>query len=156
SSVFIRGRIVFSFRPPPMKTPGYRLAVFGQPVAHSLSPRIHRLFGKQLGVEIEYTAIESGVDELPDRLAAFRSDGGSGANLTVPLKQAGLKLCTDIDRPTRQARAVNTLRLATDGWQGYNTDGAGLVLDFDRLGIDLAGQRILVVGAGGAVAGILG
>src|SRR5699024_4185712 len=68
----------------------------------------------------------------------------------------GLKLCTDIDRPTRQARAVNTLRLATDGWQGYNTDGAGLVLDFDRLGIDLAGQRILVVGAGGAVAGILG
>lgn len=139
-----------------MKAQSHKLAVFGQPVAHSLSPRIHRLFGKQLGVEIEYTAIESGIDELPDRLAAFCSQGGSGANLTVPLKQAGLRLCADIDRPARQARAVNTLRLASDGWQGYNTDGAGLLLDFDRLGIDPAGRRILVIGAGGAVAGILG
>ncbi|RFF30307.1 shikimate dehydrogenase [Wenzhouxiangella sediminis] len=133
-----------------------RLAVFGQPVAHSLSPRIHRLFGEQLGIDVEYSAIESGVDELPDRLAAFRGSGGTGANLTVPLKQTGLKLCTRIDRPARQAHAVNTLRLADDGWHGYNTDGAGLLLDFDRLGIDPAGRRILIVGAGGAVAGILG
>lgn len=134
----------------------YKLAVFGQPVAHSLSPRIHRLFGAQLGIEVDYTAVEAGIDELAERLAAFRSEGGSGANLTVPLKQAGLKLCTSVDRPARQARAVNTLRLDHDGWHGYNTDGAGLVLDLDRLGIDPAGRRILIVGAGGAVAGILG
>ncbi len=139
-----------------MKRQSHRLAVFGQPVAHSLSPRIHGLFGKQLGIEVDYTAIESGIDELPDRLASFRNRGGTGANLTVPLKQAGLRLCAGIDRPARQARAVNTLRLATDGWRGYNTDGAGLLLDFYRLGINPAGRRILVIGAGGAVAGILG
>jgi shikimate dehydrogenase len=134
----------------------FKLAVFGQPVAHSLSPRIHRLFGEQLGIGVDYTAIESGVHELPDRLSAFRADGGYGANLTVPLKQAGLKLCTRVDRPARLAHAVNTLRLGEDGWAGFNTDGAGLMLDFDRLGIEVSGRRVLVVGAGGAVAGLLG
>lgn len=134
----------------------YKLAVFGQPVAHSLSPRIHRLFGEQLGIEVDYTAVEAGIDELPGRLASFRDDGGTGANLTVPLKQAGMKLCAGVDRPARQARAVNTLRLSDDGWHGHNTDGAGLLLDLDRLGIDPAGRSILVIGAGGAVAGILG
>jgi len=139
-----------------MNSTPLKLAVFGQPVAHSLSPRIHRLFGKQLGIGVEYTAIESGVDELPDRLSAFRAAGGQGANLTVPLKQAGLKLCTRIDRPARLAHAVNTLKLAEDGWAGYNTDGAGLMLDFDRLGIEVEARRVLIVGAGGAVAGLLG
>ncbi len=139
-----------------MSAPRVKLAVFGQPVAHSLSPRIHCLFGEQLGIDVDYTAIEAGIDELPDRLATFRNQGGTGANLTVPLKQAGLKLCTRVDRQARQARAVNTLSLADDGWQGYNTDGAGLMLDFERLGIDPGGRRILITGAGGAVAGILG
>lgn len=134
----------------------YNLAVFGQPVAHSLSPRIHRLFGEQLGIDVDYSAIEADIDELAEKLAAFRADGGTGANLTVPLKQAGLRLCTRVDRPARQAHAVNTLHLEDDGWHGYNTDGAGLLLDLDRLGIDPAGRRILIVGAGGAVAGILG
>lgn len=134
----------------------YNLAVFGQPVAHSLSPRIHRLFGEQLGIDVDYRAIEAGIDELAEKLAAFRADGGTGANLTVPLKQAGLRLCTQVDRPARQAHAVNTLLLDEDGWRGYNTDGNGLLLDFDRLGIDPTGRRILIVGAGGAVAGILG
>lgn len=139
-----------------MNAQDYKLAVFGQPVAHSLSPRIHRLFGEQLGIDVDYAAIESGIDELPERLASFRSEGGTGANLTVPLKPAGLKLCARVDRPARQAHAVNTLKLAADGWHGYNTDGAGLLLDLDRLGIDPAGRRILIVGAGGAVAGVLG
>jgi len=132
------------------------LAVFGQPVAHSLSPRIHRLFGEQLGIEVDYRAIESGADELPGRLQAFRAGGGVGANLTVPLKYAGLKLCAGIDRAARLAHAVNTLSLDEDGWRGHNTDGAGLMLDLDRLGIDIAGRRVLVLGAGGAAAGLLG
>ncbi|WP_376694966.1 shikimate dehydrogenase [Wenzhouxiangella sp. EGI_FJ10305] len=139
-----------------MSTQTFKLAVFGQPITHSLSPRIHRLFGKQLGIDVDYSAIEAGIDELAEKLAAFRTDGGTGANLTVPLKQAGLRLCTRVDRPARQAHAVNTLRLEDDGWHGYNTDGAGLLLDLDRLGIDPAGRRILILGAGGAVAGILG
>ncbi len=132
-----------------------KLAVFGQPVAHSLSPRIHRMFGEQTGIAVDYKAIESEPDELAARLSAFREDGGCGANLTVPLKEIGLRLCSAIEPVARRARAVNTLKAAEDGWHGYNTDGAGLVLDLERLGLDLAGKRVLVVGAGGAVAGIL-
>lgn len=132
-----------------------KLAVFGQPVAHSLSPRIHRLFGEQLGLELDYSAIESGVHELPERLATFFAEGGRGANLTVPLKAAGLELCTVTAPSARLSGAVNTLKHAPDGWHGYNTDGAGLLLDLDRLGIDPAGKRILILGAGGACAGIL-
>lgn len=139
-----------------MNASTYKLAVFGQPVAHSLSPRIHRLFGEQLGIDIDYAAIESSIDDLPRRLTSFRCEGGTGANLTVPLKQAGLKLCARVDRAARQAHTVNTLRLAEDGWHGFNTDGAGLLLDFERLGIDPAGRRVLILGAGGAVAGLLG
>lgn len=139
-----------------MNAQAYKLAVFGQPVAHSLSPRIHRLFGEQLGIDVDYVAIESGIDELDERLAAFRSAGGVGANLTVPLKNAGLKLCNAVDRTARRAHAVNTLKRVADGWQGFNTDGAGLMLDLERLGIALPGRSVLIVGAGGAVAGILG
>jgi len=134
----------------------YKLAVFGKPVAHSRSPRIHQLFGEQLGIDVDYRAIEAGVDELPPRLAVFRAEGGTGANLTVPLKHSGLKLCTRVDRPARQARAVNTLAWGEDGWHGFNTDGAGLMLDLERLGIEPGRRRILILGAGGAVAGILG
>jgi shikimate dehydrogenase len=132
-----------------------KLAVFGQPVAHSLSPRIHRMFGEQLGIAVDYQAIESGTAQLSERLSAFREAGGSGANLTVPLKEFGLRLCSSIDPVARRARAVNTIKAVGDGWHGYNTDGAGLVLDFERLGLEITGKRVLIVGAGGAVAGIL-
>ncbi len=132
-----------------------KLAVFGQPVAHSLSPRIHRMFGEQLGIEVDYQAIEAGTEELADRLSAFREAGGSGANLTVPLKEFGLRLCTSIDPVARRARAVNTLKAVEGGWRGFNTDGGGLVLDLERLGLEVAGRRVLIIGAGGAVAGIL-
>lgn len=138
-----------------MSTQGFKLAVFGQPVAHSLSPRIHRLFGEQFGIDVDYRAIESGIDELPDRLAAFRADGGTGANLTVPLKASGLALCTHVDPAASRAGAVNTLKLDNGGWQGFNTDGAGLMLDLERLDIDITDRNILIVGAGGAAAGIL-
>lgn len=139
-----------------MNTQRFKLAVFGQPVAHSLSPRIHRLFGEQLGIDIDYRAIESGIDELPDRLAAFRAEGGLGANLTVPLKASGLALCSHVDRAASRAGAVNTVKLGNDGWHGFNTDGAGLMLDLERLDIGITDRNILIVGAGGAAAGILG
>lgn len=132
-----------------------RLAVFGQPVAHSLSPRIHRLFGEQLGLAVDYRAIESGPDELATRLSEFRDAGGSGANLTVPLKETGLELCTAVEPAARRAHAVNTLKAVGEGWHGYNTDGAGLMLDFERLHLAVTGKRVLVIGAGGATAGLL-
>lgn len=134
----------------------YKFAVFGQPVAHSLSPRIHRHFGEQLDMAVDYRAIECDAHSLPAALEAFRAEGGIGANLTVPLKQSAIGLCRSISADARRARAVNTLRLEQDGWHGFNTDGGGLLLDFDRLELKIAHRRVLIVGAGGATAGILG
>lgn len=137
-------------------TDSLRLAVFGDPIGHSLSPRIHGLFGDQLDLAVSYQAIRCSAEDLPAKLAELAAAGGIGANLTLPLKQAGLRQCRQLDRPARQARAVNTLKLDDQGWLGFNTDGPGLLLDLERLGIALADARILILGAGGATAGILG
>lgn len=133
-----------------------KLRLFGNPVDYSQSPAIHRLFGENLGLDVEYRAVETNADELAEKLSMFRSIGGIGANLTVPLKQAGMQQCIRVDRGARQARAVNTLLASDEGWQGFNTDGPGLILDLERLGIDISDARILIIGAGGAVAGLLG
>jgi len=133
-----------------------RLALFGDPVAQSLSPRIHRQFGRQLGWEVDYQAIQTSHDQLAQRLDRFALEGGQGANLTVPLKHFAIRLCRQVDRGARQARAVNTLSRDKDGWSGYNTDGEGLVEDLKRLGWLPSGRRVLILGAGGAVAGLLG
>lgn len=132
-----------------------RLALFGQPVANSQSPRIHALFGQQLGIDVVYRLVETGVDNLGNKLSEFRRQGGAGANLTVPLKQAGMTFCRQIDETAQAADAVNTLRLTESEWHGFNTDGGGLLLDLERLGLDIAGRRVLIVGAGGAVAGLI-
>jgi shikimate dehydrogenase len=133
-----------------------KLAVFGDPVEHSLSPAIHGRFAQALGLNVDYGRIRSGIEELPAKIVRFAQDGGRGANLTVPLKQAGLRLCSQLDRAARQARAVNTLKWSDGQWHGYNTDGAGLLLDLERLNLPLTEARILIIGAGGATAGILG
>lgn len=133
-----------------------KLAVFGHPVTHSLSPRIHRMFAESTAQEIEYDRIDCPAGELADRLEIFRRSGGRGCNLTVPLKTEGLALASQVSRAAREAGACNTLVAAEDGWHADNTDGAGLMADFDRLGIEIVGRRVMVLGAGGAVAGVLG
>jgi shikimate dehydrogenase len=68
-------------------------AVFGQPISHSLSPQIHRAFGKQLGIDLEYKAIEAAPEDFATAVAAFAAAGGSGANVTLPHKEAAYALC---------------------------------------------------------------
>jgi len=133
-----------------------KLAVFGHPVTHSLSPRIHARFAEALGMAVEYRAIDCPAGRLGERLEEFRAAGGRGCNLTVPLKTEGLALAARASRAARDAGACNTLVAVDDGWHADNTDGAGLIADFDRLGIAITDRRVLVLGAGGAVAGILG
>ncbi len=133
-----------------------KLAVFGHPVVHSLSPRIHGMFAAATGVVVEYDRIDCPGGHLAGKLAEFRARGGHGCNLTVPLKTEGLALATHASRDAQQADACNTLVAAEDGWHADNTDGAGLVADLDRLGVGLCDREVLVLGAGGAVAGILG
>ena len=130
-------------------------AVFGHPVAHSLSPRIHAAFGKQAGIDIDYAAIDAQAGDFADALAAFAARGGAGANVTLPLKEAAFALCADTSERARRAGAVNTLVRNGDDWHGDNTDGAGLVRDLTgRHGLDLRARRTLLIGAGGAARGV--
>lgn len=128
-----------------------RYAVFGQPIAHSLSPRIHAMFGEQLGIAVDYRAIETGPAEFPARLEAFTRDGGVGANVTVPLKQDAAALCRSLSDRAHHCGSVNTLVPDGDAWHGDSTDGVGFLLDLrDRLGFDPRDRRVLLLGAGGA------
>ena len=130
-------------------------AVFGHPVAHSLSPRIHAAFGKQAGIDIDYVAIDAQAGDFAAALAAFAARGGAGANVTLPLKEAAFALCADTSERARRAGAVNTLVRNGDDWHGDNTDGAGLVRDLTgRHMLDLRARRTLLIGAGGAARGV--
>lgn len=133
-----------------------RHAVIGDPVAHSLSPQIHEQFGAQLGIALRYTRIRATVDELPALLARLHAEGWAGLNVTLPHKTQALALSVEAGEAARQAGAANTLVREAQGWRAENTDGAGLVADLARLGVDVAGARVLVLGAGGAARGILG
>ncbi|RME33991.1 MAG: shikimate dehydrogenase [Gammaproteobacteria bacterium] len=128
----------------------------GDPVAHSKSPRIHTLFAAQTGQAIRYEARRVPAGQLAGALRAFRAEGGRGCNITVPLKEEAFRLA---DHPTGrvlQARAANTLWFR-DGIHADNTDGIGLLRDLrQNLGWEVGGMRLLILGAGGAVRGILG
>ena len=130
-------------------------AVIGHPVAHSLSPGIHAEFGRQHGIDLEYRAIDAGLDGLEAALADFRAQGGVGANITLPFKPAAAALCSELTPRARRAGAANTLGRDDGGWRGDNTDGAGLVRDLTgRHGLDLRARRTLMLGAGGGARGV--
>ncbi len=127
-------------------------AVFGSPITHSQSPRIHAAFAKQTGIAMDYVAIEASHDDFRDKLAA---SGVAGANVTLPLKQDAFALCKTTSSRASRARAVNTLIRDGDGWHGDNTDGIGLVRNLtERHGLDLRQRRVLMLGAGGAAHGV--
>lgn len=131
-----------------------KYAVFGHPVSHSLSPRIHAAFGRQEGIALHYGTVDTPLEGFADALTAFAASGGVGANVTLPLKEAAFALCAATSERARRAGAVNTLTWRDGGWQGDNTDGAGLVRDLTRRhGLDLRGRRTLMIGAGGAARG---
>jgi shikimate dehydrogenase len=132
-----------------------RYAVFGHPIAHSKSPQIHAAFARQTGQDMTYEAILAPLDGFEASVAAFIAAGGRGANVTVPFKEQAFKLAGRLSPRAQRAGAVNTL-VFDDGILGDNTDGAGLVADLTRnLNRALAGQRILLLGAGGAARGVI-
>lgn len=133
-----------------------RYAVFGNPVAHSKSPRIHALFAAQTGQDLSYEAILAPKDGFAAAVAAFVAAGGKGANVTVPFKEEAFRLATTLTPRAQAAGAVNTLSFADGAIGGDNTDGAGLVGDLKgNLGCTLAARRLLLLGAGGAARGVI-
>ena len=135
-----------------------RYAVVGNPVAHSLSPRIHAEFARQTGQTLSYEAIELPRDGFELGLRDLQQRGYAGLNVTVPFKQDAFRVCNSTSERARRAEVVNTLLLADNGAiHGDNTDGVGLLRDLTlNLGLELGDRDILVVGAGGAVRGVLG
>jgi len=144
---------LFEFDAPPA-----RYAVMGNPVSHSKSPLIHDAFARQTAQRMTYEAIQVDEGGFAQAVGNFRAAGGKGLNITVPFKQEAWGLADKCSKRARQAEAVNTLVFSDTGDSyGDNTDGVGLVRDLvDNQGACVAGSRVLILGAGGAVRGVLG
>lgn len=131
-------------------------AVFGNPIAHSKSPAIHAAFAAATGQQLRYEARLAPLDGFPQAIADFVAAGGQGANITVPFKEEAFRLSSRLSERAARAGAVNTLAFRAGEIFGDNTDGAGLVGDLTRnLNCPLTGQRILLLGAGGAARGVI-
>lgn len=135
-----------------------RYAVVGHPIGHSKSPRIHQLFAAQTGQAMSYSALLAPLDGFVATARQFFARSGRGLNVTVPFKAQAATFADALDDGAARVAAVNTLAVQDDGRiVGYNTDGVGLVRDLTaNLGVTLSDRRVLVLGAGGAVRGILG
>ncbi|MFD2230004.1 shikimate dehydrogenase [Alkalimarinus sediminis] len=132
-------------------------AVVGNPIHHSKSPKIHGEFAVLTGEKLEYSAIQAPIDDFSGTVHSFFGNGGKGLNVTVPFKEQAWSLSNELSDRARLAGAVNTLYSNEKGEIcGENTDGVGLVRDLTiNHKITLADKRILILGAGGAVRGVL-
>ncbi|MDD5383521.1 MAG: shikimate dehydrogenase [Gallionella sp.] len=140
-----------------------RYAVLGNPIAHSKSPLIHSMFAKQTGEDIGYEAILAPLDGFAATIERLRKEGYKGCNVTVPFKFEAFRISNNVSNEvidainsSHEADAVNTLIFLNNEIIGRNTDGIGLVRDIEQnLKFPLKSKRILLIGAGGAAAGVL-
>ncbi|RYZ12331.1 MAG: shikimate dehydrogenase [Comamonadaceae bacterium] len=137
--------------------------VMGNPVEHSRSPWIHARFAELTGQALRYERRLAPVDGFAAAVAGFRAealaagDRARGCNVTVPFKLDAATLADRLTPRARLAGAVNVLDFAADGVLGDNSDGVGLVADIvHNAGVPVAGADLLLIGAGGAAAGVLG
>ena len=138
-----------------------RYGVIGHPVSHSRSPWIHARFAAQTGQQLSYIAIDSPPDGFAATLVRLRSEGYGGVNVTVPFKHQAFAAADVRSARAELAQAANTLLWREDAGQwrlhADNTDGAGLMRDIrHNAGVTVAGRQVLLLGAGGASAGVLG
>lgn len=130
--------------------------VVGNPINHSLSPVLHTAFAQQFQETIHYGRLLLAPEQFDAQVRAFFDQGGCGLNITVPFKENAFALCDQLTPDAKEAGAVNTLWYADGLIWGDNTDGRGLVQDLQgRCGCRLAGKRLLILGAGGAVKGVM-
>jgi shikimate dehydrogenase len=130
--------------------------VIGNPIAHSLSPRIHQAFALQTGQKIQYQAVQVDSDGFQAFLHDFQARGGKGLNVTLPFKGEARRAMDVVTARAGKAESVNTIWFTVDGARhGDTTDGRGLVRDLRNCGIQPADKRILLLGAGGAVRAVI-
>lgn len=132
-------------------------AVFGNPISHSLSPAIHSLFAQQCDQAIEYKAIKVEIDRFAETTDEFFQNGGLGLSITVPFKEQAYEFVNRLTDRAERAGAVNTILFDGEYTIGDNTDGVGLVNDLmNNHKAVIQNKKILILGAGGAVKGVLG
>ncbi|MER3547073.1 MAG: shikimate dehydrogenase, partial [Rhodanobacteraceae bacterium] len=121
-----------------------RFAVFGHPIAHSLSPRLHALFAEQFGIELEYAAIDAPPQRFAETVRAFFDADGCGANVTLPDKRLAFDLADTHTQAAQRAGVANVLTRRDDGSiEAHNTDGEGLLRDLrERHLVELHNQRV--------------
>ena len=133
-----------------------KLGVMGNPIGHSLSPEIHLMFAKQFGDEISYDKVEIPLGEFESAIGEMIDEGYHGLNVTIPFKLDAFRCSTKCSSQARQSRAVNTLTFQNNKILGENTDGTGFIRDLEeRLKFFVEHKKILILGAGGGVRGIL-
>lgn len=132
-----------------------QLAVFGNPISHSVSPQIHRAFAAQCNTTIDFKKIHVPLDQFKKYVDDFRKQGGLGASITIPFKTQAFDYADTLTDRAKSAGAVNTLIFKNKICIGDNTDGAGFITDLKKKSIDLHNKKILLIGAGGAARGIL-
>jgi shikimate dehydrogenase len=142
-------------KPTPMNTATY--CVMGNPVEHSRSPWIHARFAELTGQPMQYERRLVALDGFHDGVNALMAEGFKGCNVTVPFKFEAAALAQYRSERVVLAGAANVLSFHPDGVHADNTDGVGLVNDIQiNAGLKLAGCNVLLLGAGGAAAGVLG
>jgi shikimate dehydrogenase len=134
-----------------------RFAVVGSPVAHSKSPIIHALFARQTGVNLKYNTEEVCAQNFDNFVIQFFAGGGAGLNVTLPHKERAKEIALNLEPLAKRAGAVNTLFVnSRQEICGDNTDGPGLIADIKvNNGVNIGGQDVLLLGAGGAIRGVL-
>jgi len=140
-----------------------KYAVIGNPIAHSKSPQIHRMFAEQTGQDIRYEAILAPLDGFAATVERLRKEGYKGCSVTVPFKFEACRIVNGVSSEVMDAfdsgensDAINTLDFRNNELTGYNTDGTGLVRDITQnLKLKIAGKRVLLMGAGGAAYGVV-
>lgn len=131
-------------------------ALFGNPISHSKSPRIHALFAEQTGVVHYYGTVLAPYEEFEHRLRNFFAEGANGANITAPFKERAFAESDELTERASLSGAVNVLKKLENGRiLGDNTDGIGMLSDLQRLDMIESGDRVLLIGAGGAARGVI-
>ena len=133
----------------------YKFALLGTPIEHSLSPEIHKIFAEGCGLEIDYTKIDTDKPQLKNTVGRLKSEGFSGFNCTMPLKEEVIKYTDEKSGQCEFLRVCNTVKIKNNILSAHTTDGDGMVAGIKYNGIKIAGKNILLLGAGGTAKSIL-
>ena len=126
------------------------LGVFGYPIGHTLSPKLHSILAEKTNADVTYLAFLVSPEELGKKFNAAKELGAVGLNITVPHKIHIMEHLDVIDPMAERIGAVNTVVKKDDLWYGYNTDGLGFLKSLSLNNINFQGENILMLGAGGS------